>query len=71
MGALVKDDVVVFEHLTPGNGIYMLFDDWAEQSKRTKTDLLTYGEEGKDYIRITHTGDWQLRVRNELASRIN
>ena len=46
----------------------MLFADWAEQSQRTKTDLLTHGEEGKDYIRITHTGDWQLRVRNELAS---
>ncbi len=71
MGALVKDDIVVFEHLTPGNSIYMLFADWAEQSQRTKTDLLTHGEDGKDYIRITHTGDWQLRVRNELASRVS
>jgi hypothetical protein len=44
-----------FEHLTPGNGIYMLFADWAEQSKRTKSDLLAHAEEGRDYIRITHT----------------
>ena len=71
MGALVKEDIVVFEHLTPGNGIYMLFADWAEQSQRTKTELLTHGEEGKDYIRITHTGDWQLRVRRELANRVS
>jgi hypothetical protein len=71
MGALVEDDVVVFEHLTPGNGIYVLFADWAEQSQRTKTDLLTHAEVGKDYIRITHTGDWQLRVRNELARRVS
>lgn len=69
MGALIDEEMVVFEHLSPGNGIYILFADWAEQSQRTKTDLLTYGEEGKDYVRITHTGDWQLRVRNEIASR--
>lgn len=70
MGAVVGDDVVVFEHLTPGNGIYILFADWATQSQRTKTDLLTNANEGNDYVRITHSGDWQLRVRNEIAARI-
>jgi hypothetical protein len=70
MGALIKDDIVVFEHLTPGNGIYLLFADWSEQSKRTKTDLLSHAEQGKDFIRITHTGDWQTRVHNVLASRL-
>jgi len=69
MGALIKDDIVVFDHLTPGNGLYILFGDWEEQSQRTKTDLLANGEEGKDYIRITHNGDWQLRVQNELSRR--
>lgn len=70
MGALVKDDVVVFEHLTPGNGIYLLFADWSEQSKRTKMDLLTHAEQGRDFIRITHKGDWQARVHLELAKRL-
>ena len=69
MGALIKDDIVVFEHLTPGNGIYILFADWATQSQRTKTDLLTHAEKGKDFLRVTHTGDWQLRVRNAIAQR--
>ena len=69
MGALIRDDVVVFEHLTPGNGIYILFSDWATQSQRTKLDILTHAEEGKEYIRITHTGDWQLRVRNAIATK--
>jgi hypothetical protein len=70
MGAVIEDDIVVFEHLSPGNGIYLLFADWATQSQRTKTDLLTNGQEGKDYIRVTHIGDWQLRVRNAIAMRI-
>lgn len=70
MGALIQDDIVVFEHLTPGNGIYILFADWATQSQRTKTDLLTHAEKGKDFLRITHTGDWQLRVRNAIAQKI-
>lgn len=70
MGALIKDDMVVFEHLTPGNAIYMLFADWAEQSQRSKTELLTQAEEGKDFLRITHSGDWQLRIKKEVASRV-
>jgi hypothetical protein len=70
MGAVIEDDVVVFEHLTPGNGIYILFADWASQSQRTKTDLLTNAQEGRDFIRITHTGDWQVRVRNAIAARV-
>lgn len=71
MGALVKDDLVVFEHLKPGNSIYVMFGDWTEQSQITKTDLLTNAVEGRDFIRITHTGDWQFRVRHEVASHIH
>jgi hypothetical protein len=71
MGALVNDELVVFEHLTPGNGTYVLFGDWEVQSQRTKSDLLSNGVEGIDYIRIIHTGDWQLRIKNLVASRVN
>lgn len=66
MGAVMEDDLVLFEHLTPGNGIYLLFQDWAVQSQRTKTDLLKNGNEGVDYVRIVHTGDWQMRVRTAI-----
>jgi hypothetical protein len=68
LGAMIQDDKVVFDHLTPGNGVYVMFADWAAQSQRTKTDLLMNAQEGKDYIRIFHTGDWQDRVRNAIAA---
>ncbi|MFC6647279.1 hypothetical protein ACFQBQ_17220 [Granulicella cerasi] len=69
IGALINDALVVFENLHPGNGTYILFGDWETQSQRTKTDLLTNGSEGEDYIRVIHSGDWQLRIRNLVASR--
>ena len=70
IGALINDALVVFENLHPGNGTYILFGDWETQSQRTKTDLLTNGSEGEDYIRVIHSGDWQLRIRNLVASRV-
>lgn len=70
IGALINDALVVFENLNPGNGTYILFGDWETQSQRTKTDLLTNGSEGEDYIRVIHSGDWQLRIRNLVASRV-
>lgn len=70
IGALINDALVVFENLHPGNGTYILFGDWETQSQRTKTDLLTNGSEGEDYIRIIHSGDWQLRIRNLVESRV-
>ena len=70
LGALINDALVVFENLRPGNGTYILFGDWETQSQRTKTDLLTNGSEGEDYIRVIHSGDWQLRIRNLVASRV-
>lgn len=70
MGAVIDDQTVVFEHLAPGNATYVLFADWAIQSQRTKTDLLANGVEGKDYIRVIHSGDWQDRLRNVVADRI-
>ncbi len=71
LGALITDDLVVFEHLSAGNATYILFGDWAIQSQRTKTDLLQNGVEGKDYIRVVHSGDWQSHVRDVVAMRLN
>lgn len=70
MGALIDDQTVVFENLAPGNATYVLFADWTTQSQRTKTDLLANGVEGEDYIRVVHAGDWQLRIRNLVAERV-
>jgi hypothetical protein len=70
LGALITDDLVVFEHLNADNATYILFGDWAIQSQRTKTDLLKNGIEGKDYIRVIHSRDWQSHVRDVVADRM-
>lgn len=71
LGALIADDLVVFEHLNAGNATYILFGDWAIQSQRTKTDLLRNGLEGKDYIRVIHSGEWQSHVRDVVGAGCN
>jgi hypothetical protein len=69
VGAEISDDLVVFEHMLTGNAVYIMFADWREQSQRTKTELLANGKEGLDFIRVTHTGSWQDRVRLEVTAR--
>lgn len=37
-GALLEDDLVVFENIEYGNAVYILFGDWEELSKRSRID---------------------------------
>lgn len=70
-GAKFAEDLVVFENLRYGNAIYVLYDDWADISKRSRLDLLR--DHDAKFDRITHTEDWQFRlaelVRREIAAR--
>ena len=61
-GALLEDDLVVFENIQYGNAIYVLFDNWEELSKRTRIELLS-GKYGTDFNRVIHRHGWKGEVR--------
>lgn len=57
VGAQLADDLVVFENLNYGNALYVLYDDWAEASKRSRLDLIRCTSAKFD--RFPHTGGWE------------
>lgn len=67
-GALLEDDLVVFEHIEYGNAIYILFNNWQELSKRSRNDLLS-GNFGKDFERVPHISRWKEEVKKIVAKR--
>jgi len=69
-GALLEDNLVLFENVEYGNAIYVLFDDWKELSKRSRVDLLS-GKFGKDFERVVHTNGWKDAVKTIVAKRRN
>lgn len=70
-GAQFAPDLVAFENLDYGNAIYVMFEDWAELSQKSRTELLA--QHPDDIIRIPHTGQWKARlattVQNALRER--
>jgi hypothetical protein len=71
IGALFADDLVVFENVRYGNALYVLFDDWAEVSKRSRIDLLRCRD--VRFARFVHSEDWATRfsefIRAEKEKR--
>lgn len=69
-GAKFSDNLVVFENMEYGNAIYAMFKNWAEQSKKTKLELLASGRAGKDFVRIPHLTAWKNAVKNLIKERL-
>ncbi|MGE0290437.1 MAG: hypothetical protein AB7F35_25475 [Acetobacteraceae bacterium] len=71
VGAQFADDLVVFENLHYGNALYVLYDDWADISKRSRLDLLKGTT--KNFDRFPHRDGWEDRfiehMRMELRKR--
>lgn len=71
VGAQFADDLVVFENLNYGNALYVLYQNWADISKRSRLDLLKGTT--KDFDRFPHTDGWEDRftehMRQELDSK--
>lgn len=55
-GAKFGDDFVVFENIKYGNALYVMYDSWVEQSKKSRTELLNGPRE--DFDRIEHRDGW-------------
>ena len=66
-GAKFADDLVVFENVKHGNAIYVMFDNWEELSKRSRTDLL---RNPAGYERIIHRKGWRRKLVRTLRSHL-
>lgn len=66
-GALLEENLVIFENIEYGNAIYILFDNWQELSKRTRTELLS-GRYGDKFQRIRHIAGWKQKVKAFVKS---
>jgi hypothetical protein len=69
VGALYADNLVVFENMTYGNALYVLYDDWQDVSKRSRLELLRGTTANFD--RVVHTGDWEQRFRELIEKKLN
>jgi hypothetical protein len=65
-GALINDDLVVFENVEYGNAIYVMFENWQELSKRSRIELLS-GKYGTSFVRISHSENWKAKVGKSIA----
>jgi hypothetical protein len=67
-GALIEDDLVVFENIQYGNAVYILFDNWKESSKRSRLDLLS-GKYGRNFERVIHNSGWKKEIRTIVKGK--
>lgn len=66
-GALVADDLVVFENVEYGNALYVMFDEWPQLSQLSRRDLLSSQHNG--FERIIHKPGWQSQLKKLIDSR--
>ncbi len=66
-GALLMDDLVVFENIQYGNAVYIMFKDWATLSQRSRLELLS-GRHGHDFERVPHVKQWKKKVLAIIAA---
>jgi hypothetical protein len=69
-GALLEDNLVLFENVQYGNAVYILFGEWEKLSKLSRIDLLS-GQFGEDFERVTHVPGWQNEVKAIVSKRRN
>lgn len=67
-GALIEDDLVVFENVEYGNAVYVLFDKWEELSKLSRLDLMS-GRFGDSFERVVHISGWKDKIKTIVAEK--
>jgi hypothetical protein len=67
-GALLEDNLVVFENIQYGNAVYVLFENWADLSSRSRIDLIA-GKYGTAFERVIHQSGWKGTVRDIVAKK--
>lgn len=67
-GALLEDDLVVFENIQYGNAVYVMYENWEELSQMSRIELLS-GRLGDRFDRVVHRDGWQTEVRFLVKAR--
>jgi len=67
-GALIKNDLIVFDNMSYGNAVYVMFKNWEDLSKKSKTELLN-GRCYEDFERIPHNSDWKVKIQNIIKEK--
>lgn len=62
LGALLRDNLVVFENMEYGNAVYVMFEEWKTLSQKSRVELLS-GRYGKNFERVVHRKGWKDQVR--------
>jgi hypothetical protein len=65
VGALFAENPVVFENVHYGNALWVLYESWAETSKRSRINLLRLRDIPFD--RFVHSDGWQDRFAEHIA----
>lgn len=69
LGALVNDNLVVFENIRYGNAIYIMYENWQTLSQRSRVDLIS-GRFGDNFDRIPHTTGWKKIVKEIVKKKL-
>lgn len=67
-GALFTENLVVFENISYGNAIYVMYNDWETLSKKSRVELLDNKSLG--YDRIIHNKNWKRILYKLLNSKL-
>lgn len=69
VGAQYANDLVVFENVTYGHALYVLYEGWEEISKRSRLDLLKGTTQNFD--RFPHTDGWAERFTEHMQAELD
>lgn len=64
-GFKFREDLVALENLDYGNALYLMYEDWAVLSQRTRVELLADAD--ANYDRIIHRAGWENRLKALLT----
>jgi hypothetical protein len=67
-GALLEENLIIFENVQYGNAIYILYENWKDLSQKTRLELLS-GRFGRNFDRVVHKHGWKTQVRNIIKYR--
>lgn len=67
-GALIREDLVVFENLDYGNAVYVMFENWKQLSQSSRLDLLKNQHGG--FVRIVHRYGWERAMESVILTNL-
>ncbi len=65
-GAKFDENLIVFENVHYGNALYVMYEDWEELSRRSRTELLS--DPDAEYDRVIHSRNWKRNLLRILKS---